>query len=49
MIGIVLPGFVVGPLLAMIFGIYWPVFRALPDTSRRQNGEHFFSCCPSSR
>ena len=27
MIGVVLPGFVVGPLLALIFGIYWPVFR----------------------
>jgi peptide/nickel transport system permease protein len=23
----VLPGFVVGPLLALVFGIYWPVFR----------------------
>jgi oligopeptide transport system permease protein len=27
MIGVVLPGFVVGPLLAMVFGIYWPIFR----------------------
>ena len=27
MIGVVLPGFVVGPLLALVFGIYWPVFR----------------------
>jgi len=27
MLGIVLPGFVVGPLLALVFGIYWPIFR----------------------
>lgn len=27
MLGIVLPGFVVGPLLALLFGIYWPIFR----------------------
>jgi oligopeptide transport system permease protein len=27
MIGVVLPGFVVGPVLALVFGIYWPVFR----------------------
>ncbi len=27
MIGVVLPGFVVGPLLALVFGIYWPLFR----------------------
>ena len=27
MLGVVLPGFVVGPLLALIFGIYWPVLR----------------------
>ncbi len=27
LLGVVLPGFVVGPLLALIFGIYWPVFR----------------------
>src|SRR5262245_55803789 len=27
MLGVVLPGFVVGPLLALLFGIYWPVFR----------------------
>lgn len=27
MLGIVLPGFVVGPVLALLFGIYWPVFR----------------------
>jgi oligopeptide transport system permease protein len=27
MLAVVLPGFVVGPLLALIFGIYWPVFR----------------------
>ena len=27
MIGVVLPGFVVGPILALLFGIYWPVFR----------------------
>jgi oligopeptide transport system permease protein len=27
LVGIVLPGFVVGPLLALLFGIYWPVFR----------------------
>jgi oligopeptide transport system permease protein len=27
MLGVVLPGFVVGPLLALIFGIYWPIFR----------------------
>lgn len=26
-LGVVLPGFVVGPLLALVFGIYWPVFR----------------------
>jgi len=26
-LGVVLPGFVVGPLLALLFGIYWPVFR----------------------
>ena len=25
--GIVLPGFVVGPLLALVFGIYWPIFH----------------------
>jgi oligopeptide transport system permease protein len=25
--GVVLPGFVVGPLLALVFGIYWPIFR----------------------
>ena len=25
--GVVLPGFVVGPVLALVFGIYWPVFR----------------------
>jgi len=25
--GVVLPGFVVGPLLALLFGIYWPIFR----------------------
>jgi oligopeptide transport system permease protein len=27
LIGVVLPGFVVGPLLALLFGIYWPVLR----------------------
>jgi oligopeptide transport system permease protein len=27
MLGVVLPGFVTGPLLALIFGIYWPLFR----------------------
>ncbi len=27
MIGVVLPGFVVGPLLALVFGIHWPLFR----------------------
>ncbi|HEU5136272.1 MAG TPA: ABC transporter permease subunit [Steroidobacteraceae bacterium] len=27
MMGVVLPGFVVGPLLALLFGIYWPIFR----------------------
>ena len=27
MLGVVLPGFVVGPLLALVFGIYWPIFR----------------------
>lgn len=26
-LGVVLPGFVVGPLLALVFGIYWPIFR----------------------
>jgi oligopeptide transport system permease protein len=27
LLGVVLPGFVVGPVLALVFGIYWPVFR----------------------
>jgi oligopeptide transport system permease protein len=27
MIAVVLPGFVVGPLLALLFGVYWPIFR----------------------
>jgi oligopeptide transport system permease protein len=27
LLGIVLPGFVVGPVLALVFGIYWPLFR----------------------
>jgi len=27
MLGVVLPGFVVGPVLALLFGIYWPIFR----------------------
>jgi oligopeptide transport system permease protein len=27
MLGVVLPAFVVGPLLALLFGIYWPLFR----------------------
>jgi oligopeptide transport system permease protein len=27
MLGVILPAFVVGPLLALLFGIYWPVFR----------------------
>jgi len=27
MFGVILPGFVVGPILALLFGIYWPVFR----------------------
>jgi oligopeptide transport system permease protein len=27
LLGVVLPGFVVGPLLALIFGIYWPILR----------------------
>jgi oligopeptide transport system permease protein len=27
MLGVVLPSFVVGPLLALLFGIYWPLFR----------------------
>ena len=26
-LGVVLPGFVIGPLLALLFGIYWPIFR----------------------
>jgi len=26
-LGVVLPGFVIGPLLALVFGIYWPLFR----------------------
>jgi oligopeptide transport system permease protein len=26
-LGVVLPGFVIGPLLALVFGIYWPIFR----------------------
>jgi oligopeptide transport system permease protein len=26
-LGVILPGFVVGPVLALVFGIYWPVFR----------------------
>jgi oligopeptide transport system permease protein len=26
-LGVVLPGFVVGPVLALLFGIYWPLFR----------------------
>ncbi len=27
LLGVVLPGFVLGPVLALVFGIYWPVFR----------------------
>lgn len=27
MVAVVLPGFVVGPLLALLFGVYWPIFR----------------------
>ena len=27
LIGTILPGFVVGPVLALLFGIYWPLFR----------------------
>jgi len=27
LIGVVLPGFVVGPVLALVFGIYWRLFR----------------------
>jgi oligopeptide transport system permease protein len=27
MLGVVLPGYVVGPVLALVFGIYWPLFR----------------------
>jgi oligopeptide transport system permease protein len=27
MLGVVLPSFVIGPLLALVFGIYWPIFR----------------------
>jgi oligopeptide transport system permease protein len=27
LLGVVLPAFVVGPLLALLFGIYWPLFR----------------------
>ena len=27
LLGVVLPGYVVGPVLALVFGIYWPVFR----------------------
>jgi oligopeptide transport system permease protein len=27
LVAVVLPGFVVGPLLALIFGIYWPILR----------------------
>jgi oligopeptide transport system permease protein len=27
LVGVVLPGFVVGPLLALVFGVYWPLFR----------------------
>jgi oligopeptide transport system permease protein len=27
LVGVILPGFVVGPVLALVFGIYWPVFR----------------------
>lgn len=27
LLGVVLPSFVVGPLLALVFGIYWPLFR----------------------
>jgi oligopeptide transport system permease protein len=27
LLGVILPGFVVGPVLALVFGIYWPLFR----------------------
>jgi oligopeptide transport system permease protein len=27
LLGLILPAFVVGPLLALLFGIYWPIFR----------------------
>jgi oligopeptide transport system permease protein len=27
LLGVVLPGYVVGPVLALVFGIYWPLFR----------------------
>ncbi len=33
LLGVILPGFVTGPLLALVFGIYWPVF-ALAATNR---------------
>ena len=44
MLGVVLPGFVVGPLLALVFGIYWPMFRS-PATSPAIRAS---SCCRSS-
>jgi oligopeptide transport system permease protein len=27
LLGVVLPGYVIGPVLALVFGIYWPLFR----------------------
>ena len=36
MLGVVLPGFVVGPLLALVFGIYWPLFRVGGLRARRR-------------
>jgi oligopeptide transport system permease protein len=27
LLGVVLPAYVVGPVLALVFGIYWPLFR----------------------
>ncbi|MEJ0084045.1 MAG: ABC transporter permease subunit [Pseudomonadota bacterium] len=27
LLGVVLPGYVTGPVLALVFGIYWPLFR----------------------
>ena len=27
LLGVVLPGYVIGPVLALVFGVYWPLFR----------------------